>query len=236
VPSYAQPAGGSDAHLTVIDQSTTPYTELDCWSTSNLSGTGGTITAQACGSGPINGTGLTFGQTGAGYAQWAGVIRSGEFVANSINHALFIIAPCTQNASVYPSNVRSTDTQCSGNQGPPYGARFRLAMTDAQILALGAPVWKEAIYFALAHYGAYVGDTNGNNNMSFQFESDLTYSLASYTNAGCPTNGAPCTPVTVYAKAQSIPFVSGTYYSVNLSEVNWATYGQWLLPPPTPAP
>ena len=232
IPSYAIPAEGGDRHFTDIDESNSSL-ELDCWNTNNLSGTGGTLTATACGTGPLTGPGIVFGQTGAGFAQWAGVIRAQELIAGNIPHALFIVMPCTNNnAPVYPSNYRSTDTECTGNQGAPYGAFFRLNMTDAQITALGVPTWKKAIYTALAHYGGFVGDTNGNNAMNVQFEADEMYTRAGYTNPNCPS-GRPCTPLTAYFHTLGDPGWTGSVYNVNLSEVNWATYGQWLLPPPS---
>jgi hypothetical protein len=232
-PSYAQPAQGTDHHITAIDESTSPSTELDCWNASNLSGTGGTLTAQACGSGPVNGPGIVFGQTGAGFAQWAGVIRAQELIAGNIPHALFIVAPCTNNgAPVNPSNYRLTDTLCAGNQGATYGSWFRLNMSDAAIAALSAPAYKKVIYTALAHYGGYVGDTNGNSQMSIQVEADDMYSNAGYTNANCPTNGAPCTPLTAYMNTTDPSTWTGDRYSINLSEVNWSSSGQFLSPPP----
>jgi hypothetical protein len=232
IPSYALPAGGSDAHLAVIDE--TDNEELDCWSTKKLSGTGGTITAQSCGYGPITGPGLVFGQTAAGYALWAGIIRDQELAQGQINHALFLVMPCTSNATpVFPSNFRSTDTECAGNQGAPYGERFRLNMTDAQVAALPAPQWKKPIYYALERYGAYVGDTNANQAMGIQIESDEMYESAGYVNKSCPNNGAPCTPLTAFMHTLTPPDPgwNGNRYVISLSEVNWAKYGEWLEPP-----
>jgi hypothetical protein len=232
IPSYAIPAGGTDAHLTSID--TTNNTELDCWSTSPLSGIGGTLTAQACGYGPVTGSGLVFGQTAAGFAQWAGVVRDAEWVGNKVSHALFLVAPCTNNnATVYPSVYRSsTDTQCVGNQGAPYGERFRLNMSHSQILALGVPASHLPVLFALSDYGAYIGDTNGNWGFSFQTEADSTYTSAKYSNPLCPTNGAPCTPLTAYENSIGNPDWDGSRYTVDIShDLDWGVYGQWLTAP-----
>jgi hypothetical protein len=229
IPSFALPAGGSDAHLAVIDQ--TDNQELDLWGTHPLSGTGGIATASSAGYGSITGPGLVFGTTGAGYPLGAGVIREQEIVGGKINHALFIVAPCTANSSVFPSNWRSTDTQCAGNAGAPYGERFRLNMTDAQINALPAPAWKKPIYYALARYGGYIGDTNGNYAMGIQIESQEMYASAKYTNPHCPNNGAPCTPMTAYFHQIGDPGWNGSRYVISLSEVDWSKYGQWLQPP-----
>jgi hypothetical protein len=230
IPSFATPAGGSDAHLAVLDQTTN--LELDMWGTQKLSGTGGTVTASSAGYGPITGPGLVFGTTGAGYALGAGVIRNQEIVAGKINHALFITAPCTNNNTpVFPSNWRSTDTQCANNQGAPYGERFRLNMTDEEIAKLNAPAWKKPIYYALSRYGGYIGDTNGGYAMGIQIESDEMYTSAKYKNKDCPTNGAPCTPLTAMMNTMGNPGWNGKDYIITLNEVDWAKYGSWLLPP-----
>lgn len=236
VPAYAIPAGGGDGHLGVIDESNTTYNELDCWQASHPSG--GTIHASSCSYTTLSGSGIMFGVTAAGYALWAGVIRDQEFTQGSINHALFLDVPCGSNSSVYPSETRSNENVCSG--GAPYGSWFRLNMTDAQIIALGAPAYKVPIYMALAHYGAFTGDNNGSGGVSggnfyAQTEADEMYTAAGYTSSGCTglPSGAPCTPMTAYMHQNyGDAGWDGSAYRINLSEVNWATYGQWLSPPP----
>jgi len=230
IPSYALPAGGGDSHLGVVDESTTAYDELDCWGASAPSG--GSIHATSCSYTTLAGSGIMFGVTGAGFALWGGVIRDQELIAGQINHALFIDATCSSNASVYPSETRSSDAYCSA--GAPYGGWLRLNMTDAQILALGAPAYKVPIYMALAHYGAFLGDNN-NTTVYIHTEADEMYTAAGYTSSGCSglPSGAPCTPLTAWMHQNySDAGWDGTAYRINLNEVNWATYGQWLLPPP----
>ena len=48
-------------------------------------------------------------------------------------------------------------------------------MTDAQIAATGAPTWEQTIMTAMAHYGMYVNDTDGINNIELEAESDISY-------------------------------------------------------------
>lgn len=246
VPTYARPANissGSDAHMTEIDTATN--NELDTWGTNDWNPgnpvTNGVLHAASGGYSPLSGEGLGYGPDGAGFALWAGVIRAPEFanVTPQINHALFIVAPCTNNnAPVYPSIWRaSTDTECPGNQGAPYGAYGHLNLTAAQVNALpivGAD--EKAIIMALAIHGGYVGDTDGNNGFSIQFEADPTYSYngASYSFAGtgCPTNGAPCTPLTAFENHWGNPDWQGDRYSIDLSAlVNFGTTWVWLNPP-----
>ena len=143
-----------------------------------------------------------------------------------------MVFPCTSNTSVFPSHTRTSDWLCADGQGAPYGAYFRLNMTDAQIDALGVPPYKRAIYTALAHYGAYVGDTNHGYGAAISIESDQMYKTAGYTNPSCPTNGAPCTPVTAYFHQMGDPGWNGSNYDVDFSDVDWSTYGQFLDAPP----
>jgi hypothetical protein len=216
IPKYAVPAGGSDAHLTDIDYSTNPPTELDCWSTNTPSGIGGTLSAQSCGAGSIRSNGLGFGQTGAGYAQWAGVIRPQELIAGTIPHPLFLVTPCASNLSVYPSITRTSDALCAN--GAPYGARLRLNMTPQAIQALSVPAYHKTILMAAALYGAYQGDNN-NTGLNFETEADEMY-----TAAGIPN------PLVAWAKANGVPF-DGTAYRIDLSKDVPTSAWQWLLPP-----
>lgn len=229
IPAYANPAGGTDHHLDDVDQISGQ--ELSCWEASVPAA--GILQAQDCTPRPINGSGIGGEATGAGYALWAGVIRAQELIAGNIPHALFLVVPCTSDATpVFPSAYRDhTDTQCPGGQGAPYGAHMRLNMTDAEIAALPVPAYKKAIYTALARKGGFIGDTNGGYPMSIQFEADPTYTAAGYTSPDCPTNGAACTPLTAYLHKLGDPGWTGDRYSISLDDVDWSTRMQWLLPP-----
>lgn len=233
IPSYAIPAEGSDHHFTVIDEANGNI-ELDTWGATKPSGTGGVLTVQSAGSGNLTTSdGLVFGQTAAGYGQWAGIIRSQELISGSVNHALFMVAPCT-NASipVFPSNYRPADTECANNQGAPYGAWMRLNLTTAQILALGAPLYVEAILFAGQTYGAFIGDTNGNGSFGFQVEADEMYTAAGYKNANCPKNGGACTPLTAWANMNYPSLWNGSAYAINLSSYVPASAWEFIDSPP----
>lgn len=233
IPKYAQPEDTSDGHIGIIDYTYSPAKEFDAWSASKLSGNGGTATAQVWGSGPINGNGLNLNAVAGGYGLTAGNIRASELIAGNIPHALFIVAPCTANSSVYPSIVRATDTQCSGSNGVNYGQRFRLNMTQAQLLALGLPSYEYAIGMALINYGGYVGDTNGGSGWEIETENDYTYTLAGYTNSACPNNGSACTPLSAWFNTNYPSAWNGSNYNISLSGINFQTYGQWLNPPTT---
>ena len=116
-----------------------------------------------------------------------------ELAAGAINHALFVVLKCTAKsdgasatarapsveraALRLPGDARRQRAAASDNPDlPPIGARFQLAMSDAQIAALPCPAWKKTILTALAHYGGYVGDTGG-PGFGLLFESGATYTV-----------------------------------------------------------
>lgn len=233
IPSYAIPENTSDGHIIVIDESVVPAVEIDAWDASKLSGTGGIATAQVWGSGSINGNGLSLNATAAGYALSAGILKASDLTSGlPINHALFVIAPCTSNSDpVYPSNYRTTDFQCPNNGGIKYGQRGRLNMTEAQLFTYGLSAPEFAIGLALINYGFYQGDTNGGYSWTMEVENDYTYTQAGYKNSQCPTNGASCTPLTAWENSMGNPHLKGQYYQFDLSKIPFTTYVQWLLPP-----
>lgn len=243
MPSYAVPAHGyatntdyADHHMAVID--TTTNIELDCWRVYSISSN--TINADSCTYENVQtGDGLNGYETHSGFRLSAGIIRSQELVAGVINHPLFLTAPCTSSGTpVYPAIYQnSTDTQCTSNQGPPYGTLFHLKMTAAQINALNVAASHKAILMTLAFYGGYIADTNGNYGFQLQTEADPMYTAAGYTNANCPTtspaSGIPCTPLTAWEHSMGDPDWNGSRYVIDISkDVNYASLGEWLNAPP----
>jgi hypothetical protein len=181
VPAGAMPQNnGSDQHLTVVDQATQLEYDFEhaTWSSDHKTlevWAGAEIPA-----GPDVGTGLGGGGTAAGFSTLAGLITEPELASGTINHALVINLPCT-NGSVYPAGgaYGMACSQVSGNTNTgtaaPLGALFQLNMTDAQIAASGAPAWEKTIMTAMAHYGMYVNDTDGIDNIELEAESDISY-------------------------------------------------------------
>jgi hypothetical protein len=163
IPAAAEAAGGSDGHMTVIDQAS--GWEYDFWQVRNKPSQGGTITISWGGRTRIDGDGLGSNGTAAHFGGAAGVIRPAELAAGEINHALFLVVKCTNGKSVYPAGDgvgRSCADMGLPNAGaPPMGAHFYLDMSDAEINAAQVPDWKRTIMRAAAHYGLYVGDTGG---------------------------------------------------------------------------
>jgi hypothetical protein len=185
IPDAARPASGGDAHMAVIDQA--GGWEYDFWQVQNKPPGGGTITISWGGRtriGSPDADGLGSNATAAHFGLAAGPIRAAELEAGRIDHALFMVVRCTNGSYVWPAEGVS-GTPCSSiglsnADAPALGQHFYLAMSDAEIAATGAPVWKQTILRAMAHYGMFVGDTGG-SSWGVQFESG-----ASFTSFGSP--------------------------------------------------
>jgi len=173
IPVGAQPAGGTDAHMAIIDRARRK--EYDFWQAArNRNGDvydiawGGEFSLYGSGiAGPKGGA------TAAGFAESEGLIRPEEIAAGAIHHALFMVLPCSSGRYVYPAvhvDHPCTDTSSAASMG----ARMQLALSDSQIDALPAPTYAKTIWRALAHYGAFYGDS-GSRGIQFQTESPLTY-------------------------------------------------------------
>jgi hypothetical protein len=171
VPNAARPAGGGDAHMTIVDQAA--GWEYDLWAVSSKPSGGGTLSFGWGGRTRIDGDGLNSGGTGSKVGNLAGVIRAQEMAAGHIDHALFMVVNCDSGAFVYPAG--KVGRACaSRTNAPAMGTRFALNMTTAQIDALAVPAWKKTILRAMAEYGMYVGDTGG-GAWGLQFESGTMY-------------------------------------------------------------
>ncbi len=187
IPAGAMPQdNGSDAHMTVVDQAHQVEYDFEhaAWSADHQ-----TLNVWAGAQIPAGanlGSGLGAGGTAAGFSTLAGLITAPELAAGAINHALVINVPCTS-GSVYPAQG-ANGLPCNQMQGhdstgtpTPLGTLFQLNMTDAQITNSGAPAWEQTIMTAMAHYGMYVNDTDGIDNIELEAESDV-----SYTSLGGP--------------------------------------------------
>jgi hypothetical protein len=168
IPRGAQPAGGSDGHLGVIDRRR--KWEYDFWQVRDRSKDGGQLHVSYGGRtriGTHGSKGLGSAATAAQFATSAGVIRPEELRAGRINHALFMVVLCTNGRSVYPAKGPSSGRTCSqlgmSNQhAPAMGQHFYLDMSKRKIAGLPVPQWKKTILRAMVQYGMFVGDTGGN--------------------------------------------------------------------------
>jgi hypothetical protein len=234
VPAGARPAGGGDGHMTIVMPEGWEY---DLWRAKTPPPGGGTLSFAWGGRLRIDGSGLGSRATAAHFGSLAGVIRPEELAAGQINHALFITLRCTgsggsfgygerQSAGhwtsgyVYPAQAGGSSCDSGRAALPPLGARFQLAMSSAQIAALGLPAWKRAILTALARYGGYVGDTGG---PGFAF---LVQSSSTYTSFGAPDR------LVQVARSAGLPSRGGRYRFDISDGVDWQRYLRILVPPP----
>jgi hypothetical protein len=174
IPDAARPAGGGDGHMAVVDQES--GWEYDFWQVKSKPQGGGTITISWGGRtqiGTPTADGLGSDANAAHFGLLGGIIRFQEIAAGRIDHALFLIIKCDGGDIVYPAAGHGS--KCAdGSIAPQEGSHVFLDMSEAEIDALGAPLWKKAIYRALARYGAFVGDTGG-SPWGFKIESGSTY-------------------------------------------------------------
>jgi hypothetical protein len=222
IPDAARPADGGDAHLAVVDQAS--GWEYDFWGVEDKPAGGGILTVAWGGQTRIDGDGLGSDATAAHFGLLAGVIRAQEMEDRRIDHALFMMVGCTSHQYVYPASGFAAD--CSEQtDAPAVGQHFWLDMTDVEIDALDVPDWKKTILRALSVYGAFVGDTGGNEAFTFQFESGI-----SYTSFGIED------PMVAFARMQTAGVTEheGTLDFDLGSGVDWRNRLRVLAPPAAP--
>src|SRR3712207_2264305 len=88
IPDAARPAGGGDAHMTVIAPD--GKTEYDFWKVAAKPEGGGRLTVAWAGTTSLRGAGLGSEAVAAGYGNLAGLVRAQELAAGRIDHALFM--------------------------------------------------------------------------------------------------------------------------------------------------
>jgi hypothetical protein len=162
IPDAARVPGGTDGHLSVVDQ--TSGWEYDFWRVHSKPAGGGRIVVAWGGRTRIDGNGLGSYAVAARFGTLAGALRPEELEAGQINHALAISVRCDSGRFVYPASDSSTpcaDEGLSNSDAPAVGTRFQLAMTPAQIDALAVPAYRKTVLRAMARYGMYVADTGG---------------------------------------------------------------------------
>lgn len=201
IPDAARAAGGSDHHLTVVDQ--LGGFEYDLWDVRSKPRGGGTlVTGWGGRTAVLSGDGRGSAATAANFGNLAGIIRGPELESGQIRHALFMVVKCDSGTYVYPATKSGRACPSAGltsRGAPPMGARFQLNMTDAEIGALKVPDWKKTILRAMAIYGMYFGDTGG-RSWGIQAESGSTY-----TSFGQEDR------LVTFAKAVRVPIYNGRY-------------------------
>jgi hypothetical protein len=162
IPDAARVPGGSDGHVTVVDQAS--GWEYDFWRVQSKPRGGGRLAVAWGGRTRIAGDGLGSSAVAARFGTLAGLLRPEEIQAGQINHALALSVHCDSGTFVYPASHRSSSCASLGlpnADAPAIGTRFQLAMTPAQIDALDVPAYRKTVLWAMARYGMYVADTGG---------------------------------------------------------------------------
>ena len=221
IPDRARQAGsfkvgwGGDGHMTVVETHT--GWEYDFWNVRHKPLGGGQIDVGWGGRTRIDGDGLGSNATAAFFGNLAGIIRAQEMQAGRIDHALFMVIKCSAEEHVYPAQDHGS--LCPDQQGAiPFGTRFQLTLTPAQIDALDVPAWKRTILHAMRRYGMYVGDTGG-SPWDLQFESGSTY-----------TSFGEEDPMVGFARDQGIEPYEGVYYFDVKSGVDWSKHLRVIAP------
>jgi hypothetical protein len=224
IPDGAQPAGGTDGHLGVIDQ--TNGNEYDMWQAQRTAIDGGSLDCTYGGMSPFVGPGFTVGTgdaTASHAALAAGLIRSEELIAGKIDHVLFGTVACCNGTTVGASKTYGgiCDTMCANGQGGALGQVYMLDMTDAEIHALGKSPAGTAILEAMAHYGIVDGDENA-----------WGFLLNAVTPSVSRTSVGGTDPIVAWAQAQGLPSDGSGGYTIDYgSGIDWATKLVALAPP-----
>lgn len=215
IPDAARPAAGGDGHMTVVDFAA--GWEWDFWQVTAKPRHGGVLRATWGGRIPVAGDGAGSEATAGGFGNLAGIIRAPELEAGVIPHALFMVAYCDAGRSVFPATRSDPAWSCAARRrptadAPPMGARFQLAMSDAEIAALRVPPWKRAILQAMARYGMFLGD-NGGGSWGVELESGATY-----TSFGQPDR------IVAYARRAHVPRYHHWYVFDLATGIDWGRY------------
>jgi hypothetical protein len=214
IPDAARVPGGTDGHLTVVDQAS--GWEYDFWRVQSKPAGGGQIVIAWGGRTRIDGDGLGSGAVAARFGTLAGLLRPEELEAGQINHALAISVHCDSGTFVYPASQVSDSCASLGlpdADAPALGTRFQLAMTPAQIDALDVPAYRKTLLRAMARYGMYVADTGGSWGI-------VTESALVTTSFGLDDRWLS------FAKAVGAPYwAPDQRYAINIRDgVDWGRY------------
>ncbi len=208
IPAQALPAGGQDAHMTVIDPVRGLVFSLFGVRSKPLHG--GVLSAFAGGVQPLSSDGVGgHGGTSAGFSNPLGLIREAELVAGRIDHALFAVVDCTNGQWQWPA----VGPALACGASPVYnGMHFYLDMTPAEINALELPPWRKTILRAMAGYGMFVGDTSGGQGARWQVQPESGRTFSSFGKA---------IPLVEFARENGIPYGNGQY-RMNLRDgIDW---------------
>jgi len=172
IPAGATPAGGTDAHMHVIDADGSIVHET--WRATQTGPF--TWTAESYKEIDLRGSGIAprssqnIGTRAYGGSAIAGLIRAWELEAGAIRHALAVslMKSQLQAGPVWPATAEDPPSQYSGHI--PMGTLMAIK-PDVDLGALGLTTGGLMVARALQDYGAYAVDT-GSNGPAFYAEPD----------------------------------------------------------------
>lgn len=187
IPALARPASGSDALMSVISKASDR--EFDFWDVQSvpLARHGGTIVVGWGGYSALDGWGTgassSCGGGGSCTIMSKGLTTYSDLSSGHINHALYLLAGCSNGRNVYPAYSEGGGGACADtSNAPAYGQWLQLNMPDSQINRLRVPRWLKAIYRAFADYGAMFYDSGSSGAFDIQIESPQSYTALGLRN------------------------------------------------------
>ena len=218
IPAEAQPAAGSDGHMTVIN--TTNNCMYDFWQAkkqSNGSWTAGWANRMYTTDTGIYPEGAS--TRGSGFANLLGLLTPADFQAGVINHALMFASGVNRSGGPVAPATES-DGSNAGTQYIPEGAHLRL---NPSFDLSSYPAYLQEIGQALKTYGMYNGDSSG-GGFSF-YAVDTTKSDAPY-NVAYPwgSNAYPSIPIAFLQSMEVLNMGSQVASEANPMPQPCATY------------
>lgn len=213
IPDAAEPAGGTDSHLVVIQPN---GTVAEFWDVASMVVGTHTITAAQGALYHLWGWGWPAGNgaLGTNTASLASLVTYDEIAAGYIPHSIQVSVKSTNTSPAWVWPAAKGVGQTDPTNAPPAGALIQLNMTNAEIDALSTAAWRKTLLRAWAEYGAYIHDTGG-QSISVRMESGQSYVALGGTD--------PWRDLAVSLGLTEDP-TDGVYY-VDLAgaDVDWAT-------------
>jgi hypothetical protein len=243
IPAKARPAGGSDAHMAIIQPD---GTSIELWATYQQNGgaisrdwqNGDVVTAgNVSNAGNIyTGTGQFTVGPGADAMNssiLAGQITPAELIAGQINHAIFVTGLCAIGAQ-YPAPPGSATGQCGSGVGPPLGGReqYTVPCATTQASTVLQP-WEKAILCALNIYGGYMGDDASGGigfvgmGIGISENAEAGYQYGLITPSGI---GDDLTPLVAAQGWSNTLIIPNTFTGLRIYSDHIDGNGQWIPP------
>jgi hypothetical protein len=210
IPPNAQPAGGSDAPMIIVDKGT--FAEY------NLRGVVRTSTGWTIKNGSVynilwDGAPTRYGSRGAGVPYFAGLIRPWEIEGGHIQHAIGFAYPFPAiDQCVFPAS--KTDGDSTLPYAIPEGARLQLdpSLTENDFDQMGLDRAGKIIAQALQEYGMILVNVSGRPKIFVENLDDNPYATVQWSDPGLNLTNT------------SIVAIPYTYFRVlKLPDAYWTT-------------